>query len=104
MEGASSADHNRDDINVAFPSAVLSYCLPQGVLKLRDTGYYFIHVLVGGIFTFYDLESTAAVIVRVRSEASSNRVNIVSDCSDYVRLMVLGPMLFRQEISGRMVA
>ena len=55
IEGSSAADYNGDDIYVVCPFSMYPDGSFKGGIEVRDAGRDFVHVHVGGVFTFYDL-------------------------------------------------
>ena len=55
------------------------------------------------VFAVYDLEDAAACVGEVRGQLTGGLVDEIPDSSDYVQLVVCGPVGFRRRYSGRTV-
>ena len=102
MEGACSADnyHNLDDVYVSsFPVAMVPDGLPERGVDAMYVCRGFMHVRVSRVFALvYDLEDAAACVGGVRGQLTGGLVDDeIPDSSDYVRLVVCGPVGFREE-------
>ena len=87
-----------DDVCVSFPVAMVPDGLPE---RGEDAMYVcrgFVHVRVSRVFALYDLEDAAVCVGGVRGQLTGGLVDEIPDSSDYVRLVVCGPVGFGEEV------
>ena len=79
MKGSCSAYDYGDDLDVGLPfsRSMHVHSLPEGLVDVKNMVYDFEYVGVGGVFTFYDLESPSTGICVVFFKASL-RVDVVA--------------------------